>query len=471
MELLAQSDLLWTQGQALLVALVIVGVMIAAIVLKGSHSSSEANANSTKSIPSDQKVARRVWAALLLPNAVMHGCGGILLVMSPQFVIADGHGGAAAGAIVGCFGAGLLTANLLGFKICQMFSPRSMCFIASIVGLVGVVLGGLLPMYTAEPVYGLAGTACLVGFAQSLHVVARTVYQAEAVKTGQAFVSGWVSASNVVGVGTAALISSFVNVTKYITLAALCGSGLLLYCFLALMLMGSAGKTTGKASAEKVSRGTTWCSAQFFKVCFLIFATGLAREAQKFLIPLVAAEQGISATMVGQVAFVSQMESMVAAPVGGFLMEALGVVPVVFISLLLSAMGIQCLCVNGLAFYVHGASLLGLGCGLSAGSAIALSILHAPEGVEGQRRAFMNGCRFCNSLADLLLPVAFGSLSSAFSVLVAGSSLTVSTLVAVCIGLFLFPLKLMSEGFASTKVRTTEASSTSTQYSFTLLSV
>ena len=234
-------------------------------------------------------------------------------------------------------------------------------------------------------------------------------------------------------------------------------SGALWFGFVALLLLGldangSAGKTTGKASAEKVSRGTTWCSAQFFKVCFLIFATGLAREAQKFLIPLVAAEQGISATIVGQVAFVSQMESMVAAPVGGFLMEALGVVPVVFVSLLLSAMGIQCLCVNGLAFYVHGASLLGLGCGLSAGSAIALSILHAPEGVEGQRRAFMNGCRFCNSLADLLLPVAFGSLSSAFSVLVAGSSLTVSTLVAVCIGLFLFPLKLMSEGFASTKV-------------------
>ena len=432
-----------------------VGVMIAAILLRGGHSSSEANANSTNSIPSDQKVAPKVWAALLLPNAVMHGCGGILLVVSPQFVIADGHGGAAgAGAIVGCFGAGLLTANLLGFKICQMFSPRSMCFIASIVGLIGVVLGGLLPMYTAVPVYGLAGTACLVGFAQSLHVVARTVYQAEAVKTGQAFVSGWVSASNVVGVGTAALISSFVNATKYITLAALCGSGLLLYCFLALMLMGSAGdydaKTTVfKASAEKVSRGTMWCSAHFFKVCFLIFATGLAREAQKFLIPLVAAQQGISATIVGHVAFVSQMESMVAAPVGGFLMEALGVVPVVFISLLLSAIGIQCLCVNGLAFYVHGASLLGLGCGLSAGSAIALSILHAPEGVEGQRRAFMNGCRFCNSLADLLLPVAFGSLSSAFSVLVAGSSLTVSTLVAVCIGLFLFPLKLMSEGFES----------------------
>ena len=457
MELLVQFeeeiwDLLWS----LLVALVMVGVMIAAILLRGGHSSS-ANANSTNSIPSDQKVAPKVWAALLLPNAVMHGCGGILLVVSPQFVIADGHGGAAgAGAIVGCFGAGLLTANLLGFKICQMFSPRSMCFIASIVGLIGVVLGGLLPMTTAVPVYGLAGTACLVGFAQSLHVVARTVYQAEAVKTGQAFVSGWVSASNVVGVGTAALISSFVNATKYITLAALCGSGLLLYCFLALMLMGSVGdydaKTTGKASAEKVSRGTMWCSAHFFKVCFLIFATGLAREAQKFLIPLVAAEQGISATIVGHVAFVSQMESMVAAPVGGFLMEALGVVPVVFISLLLSAIGIQCLCVNGLAFYVHGASLLGLGCGLSAGSAIALSILHAPEGVEGQRRAFMNGCRFCNSLADLLLPVAFGSLSSAFSVLVAGSSLTVSTLVAVCIGLFLFPLKLMSEGFASTKV-------------------
>ena len=64
MELLAESeveiwDLLWTQGQGLLVALVIVGVMIAAIVLKGSHSSSEANANSTKSIPSDQKVALR----------------------------------------------------------------------------------------------------------------------------------------------------------------------------------------------------------------------------------------------------------------------------------------------------------------------------------------------------------------------------------------------------------------------------
>ena len=145
--------------------------------------------------------------------------------------------------------------------------------------------------------------------------------------------------------------------------------------------MGS-GKTIGKASAENVARGTTWCSAQFFKVCFLIFATGLAREAQKFLIPLVAAEQGISAMIVGQVAFVSQMESMVAAPVGGFLMEALGVVPVVFISLLLSAIGIQSLCVNGLAFYVHGASLLGLGCGLSAGSAIALSILHAPQGVK-----------------------------------------------------------------------------------------
>ena len=132
----------------------------------------------------------------------------------------------------------------------------------------------------------------------------------------------------------------------------------------------------------------TW---QFWKVCFLIFTMAIAREAQKFLIPLIGAESGLHTSFVGHVAFMSQMESLVAAPVGGFFMESLGIFPVVLVSLLLSAVGIQFLCMHGIRFYVQGASLLGLGCGLCAGAAIALSIVYAPEGPPSRKRSFLNG--------------------------------------------------------------------------------
>lgn len=121
-------------------------------------------------------------------------------------------------------------------------------------------------------------------------------------------------------------------------------------------------------------------------------------------------------------------------------MECLGILPLVLVSVLLSAVGIQVLCVPGMGFYVQGASLLGLACGLSAGAAIALSILHAPK---ERSKSFMNGCRFFNSSADVVIPLVVGSLASSSGVLVAGSTLTLSMLASVCIALFSFELQLI----------------------------
>ena len=327
------------------------------------------------------------------------------------------------------------------------------------------------------------------------HVVARTFYQAEEVGDGQAFVSGWVSASNIVGIAAAAFVTSFVDCTVYTNLGFLCGGGFLLYAGLILLSCGRAlqgrkmqklesevstppslcveekdleaaicGQAKDKdqaapqgplqvlpspalptlpaapASSQNSSR-LSWISWQFAKVCFLIFTMAIAREAQKFLIPLIGAENEISTSFVGNVVFMSQMESLVAAPLGGLLMECLGILPLVLVSVLLSAVGIQVLCMpGGMGFYVQGASLLGLACGLSAGAAIALSILHAPK---ARSKSFMNGCRFFNSSADVVIPLVVGSLASSSGVLVAGSTLTLSMLASVCIALFSFELQLI----------------------------
>ena len=181
----------------------------------------------------------------------------------------------------------------------------------------------------------------------------------------------------------------------------------------------------------------TW---QFWKVCFLIFTMAIAREAQKFLIPLIGAESGLHTSFVGHVAFMSQMESLVAAPVGGFFMESLGIFPVVLVSLLLSAVGIQFLCMHGIRFYVQGASLLGLGCGLCAGAAIALSIVYAPEGPPSRKRSFLNGSRFCNSSADVLVPLVVGLVVSSWGTWLVGTSLALCTLCSVAAALISFPL-------------------------------
>ena len=318
------------------------------------------------------------------------------------------------------------------------------------------------------------------------HVVARTFYQAEEVGDEQAFVSGWVSASNIVGIAAAACVTSFVDCTVYTNLGFLCGGGFLLYAGLILLLtcssalqgrrnrrmqklhqesadseastpkeaqdLEAASSTQGTsqvlppprlpavpASSQNSSR-FSWISWQFAKVCFLIFTMAIAREAQKFLIPLIGAENEISTSFVGNVAFMSQMESLVAAPLGGWLMECLGILPLVLVSVLLSAVGIQVLCMPGMGFYVQGASLLGLACGLSAGAAIALSILHAPK---ERSKSFMNACRFFNSSADVVIPLVVGSLASSSGVLVAGSTLTLSMLASVCIALFSFELQLI----------------------------
>ncbi|OLP90309.1 hypothetical protein AK812_SmicGene28118 [Symbiodinium microadriaticum] len=415
---------------------------------------------------------------------------GLLIVAAPQYIVSAGIGGASsAGLVAGSFGLGLVFANLVAFKLASVLHPWLMCIVAASTGLMGVVLGGVLTAPQLR-LHGLTGAAGLVGFAQSLHVVARTFYQAEEVGDGQAFVSGWVSASNIVGIAAAAFVTSFVDCTVYTNLGFLCGGGFLLYAGLILLLTCSSAlqgrrlrrmqklhqeSAESKASTPKgaedleaaiSTQGTSqvlppptlpavptsslnssrfsWISWQFAKVCFLIFTMAIAREAQKFLIPLIGAENEISTSFVGNVAFMSQMESLVAAPLGGWMMECLGILPLVLVSVLLSAVGIQVLCMPGMGFYVQGASLLGLACGLSAGAAIALSILHAPK---ERSKSFMNGCRFFNSSADVVIPLVVGSLASSSGVLVAGSTLTLSMLASVCIALFSFELQLILPDF------------------------
>ena len=317
---------------------------------------------------------------------------------------------------------------------------------------------------------------------ETRHVVARTFYQAEAVGDGQAFVSGWVSASNIVGIAMAAFLSSFIDCTIYTNLGLLCGGGLMLYACLILFTCSAARRghivrqklpepeatppgpgaglhnedieATVAASpcqkekseampalaAPKRASRMSWLSSQFAKVCFLIFTMAIAREAQKFLIPLIGAETEIHTSFVGNVAFMSQMESLIAAPLGGLMMEHLGILPLVLVSLLMSAVGIHILCIPRIDLYVQGASLLGLACGLSAGAAIALSILHAPR---EHSKSFMNACRFFNSLADVIIPLVVGSIASSGGVLLAGSTLTLSMLAAICVALFCFDLRLV----------------------------
>ncbi|CAE7242127.1 unnamed protein product [Symbiodinium sp. CCMP2456] len=478
------GQMMWHIGKAVVTAAVILIMMLGLAAFKGHKSVRLGKAGSSVSL--------HVWVTLLLPNAVMHACGGLLIVAAPQYIVSAGMGGAgSAGLVAGSFGLGLVFANLVAFKLGSVLHPWLMCIVAASTGLMGVVLGGVL----TEPqlrLYGLTGAAGLVGFAQSLHVVARTFYQAEEVRDGQAFVSGWVSASNIVGIAAAAFVTSFVDCTVYTNLGFLCGGGFLLYAGLILLLTCSsalqgrkmqklhhesaeseastpteaedleaatlpAPQKQSEAGAHAATQGTlptlpavpassqnssrlAWISWQFAKVCFLIFTMAIAREAQKFLIPLIGAENEISTSFVGNVAFMSQMESLVAAPLGGLLMECLGILPLVLVSVLLSAVGIQVLCMPGMGFYVQGASLLGLACGLSAGAAIALSILHAPK---ERSKSFMNGCRFFNSSADVVIPLVVGSLASSSGVLVAGSTLTLSMLASVCVALFSFELQLI----------------------------
>ncbi|CAE7493280.1 unnamed protein product [Symbiodinium sp. CCMP2592] len=492
------GQMMWHIGKAVITAAVILMMMLGLAVFKRPKSVRLGKAGSGVSL--------HVWVTLLLPNAVMHACGGLLIVAAPQYIVSAGMGGAgSAGLVAGSFGLGLVVANLVAFKLGSVLHPWLMCIVAAATGLMGVgglVLGGVLTAPPPLRLYGLAGAAGLVGFAQSLHVVARTFYQAEEVGDGQAFVSGWVSASNIVGIAAAAFVTSFVDCTVYTNLGFLCGGGFLLYAGLILLLTcrralqgremqkleseseastpppglcmeekdleaGICGQAapqgplqvspspavptlpTAPASSQNSSR-LSWISWQFAKVCFLIFTMAIAREAQKFLIPLIGAENEISTSFVGNVAFMSQMESLVAAPLGGLLMECLGILPLVLVSVLLSAVGIQVLCMPGMGFYVQGASLLGLACGLSAGAAIALSILHAPK---ERSKSFMNGCRFFNSSADVVIPLLVGSLASSSGVLVAGSTLTLSMLASVCIALFSFELQLILPDSSSQDVR------------------
>ncbi|CAE7935174.1 unnamed protein product, partial [Symbiodinium sp. KB8] len=124
----------------------------------------------------------------------------LLIVAAPQYIVSAGIGGASsAGLVAGSFGLGLVFANLVAFKLASVLHPWLMCIVAASTGLMGVVLGGVLTAPQLH-LHGLTGAAGLVGFAQSLHVVARTFYQAEEVGDEQAFVSGWVSASNIVGI-------------------------------------------------------------------------------------------------------------------------------------------------------------------------------------------------------------------------------------------------------------------------------
>ena len=300
---------------------------------------------------------------------------------------------------------------------------------------------------------------CSVPLELLRHVVARTFYQAEMVADGQAFVSGWVSASNIVGIAVAAFLTSFIDCTVYTNLGFLCGGGLLLYASLVVIASGMALADPKKEHPEedtkepsapaalttprlsKQAHALSWLSWQFAKVCFLIFTMAIAREAQKFLIPVVGAQLNIHTSFVGSVAFMSQLVSLVAAPVGGLVMEYLGILPLVLASLLLSAAGIQVLCIPRTDLYVQGASLLGLACGVSAGAAIALSIMHAPRDKE-RSKSFMNGCRFFNSSADVVIPLVVGSLASSAGVLVTGSTLTLSMLGSICVALFSFDLQV-----------------------------
>ncbi|CAJ1327163.1 unnamed protein product [Effrenium voratum] len=469
------SRMMWHIGKAAIVATCILGLMMCLALAKGWRLGRGGE-------KPGYVVPKRVWITLLLPNALMHACGGLLLVAAPQYVMSSSGGDASdAGIVAGSFGLGLVMANLIAFKLGNLLPAWLMCIVAAITGLVGVLLGGLLSGPDVR-IYGLAAVAALVGFAQSLHVVARTFYQAEVVRDGQAFVSGWVSASNIVGIAAAALVTSFVDCTNYTHLGLLCGGGLLAYgCLVTLLTCCNAAadmreqtrtalqqKQAGSPPVDLVPTGvlpgkaakcdvenprrqqkstSPWLSGDFWKVCFLIFTMAIAREAQKFLIPLVGAEAEIHTSFVGNVAFMSQMESLVAAPVGGFLMESLGILPLVLVSLLMSAVGIQVLCMPGVGFYVQGASLLGLACGLCAGAAIALSILYAPE---GRTKTFINGCRFFNSAADVVIPFVVGALAESSGILLAGSSLTLSMLGSICIALFAFNLQLL---FSSDSVK------------------
>ena len=484
--------MMWHIGKAVIVATVLLTLMLCLALLKGARFWRGGAAKG------GYGVSTHTWITLLLPNAVMHGCGGLLIVAAPQYVMSSGAGDASgAGVVAASFGLGLVLANLVAFKLGNLLPCWLLCILATAVGLIGILLGGLLVAPELR-LCGVSVAAGLVGFAQSMHVVARTFYQAEAVGEGQAFVSGWVSASNIVGIALAAFVTSFVDCTNYTNMGLLIGGGLLAYggliilltcCNAASQLSGLAGLSLEKTAepavslqptgvlpqkqapfdvekavplpslpevslpprphAKKTPR-TALVSWQFVKVCFLIFTMAIAREAQKFLIPLIGAENEIHTSFVGNVAFMSQMESLIAAPLGGFLMECLGILPLVLVSLLLSAVGIQVLCMPGADFYVQGASLLGLACGLSAGAAIALSILHAPK---EQSKTFMNGCRFFNSSADVLIPIVVGAVASAAGVSVAGSSLALSVLGSICVTLFAFDLKLVVSDTSKKDVR------------------
>ena len=397
--------------------------------------------------------------------------GGALIVAAPQYIVNSGIADAGgAGVVASSFGVGLVTANLAGFHLSRICPTSSMFMLTAVLGLAGVLSGGLLTV-AGKPFAGMLLAAFLVGCAQSLHVLARTFYQAEVVKEqlvgnsetaeaapmlvetrgslqdGQAFVSGWVSASNILGIAIAALVTAQVDCAGATNLGLLCTTGILLYSFLLLLLSatGSTSSSTARLEAkeeaeheeELAQEGDFFRMWHFWKVCFLIFTMAIAREAQKFLIPLIGAEHGLHTSFVGHVAFMSQMESLATAQVGGFLMESFGIFPVVLVSLLLSAVGIQFHCLHGIRFYVQGASLLGLGCGLCAGAAIALSIQYAPKN-PSQKRLFLNGSRFFNSSADVLLPLVVGFVVSAEGTLLVGTGLALCTLCSAAAALLSF---------------------------------
>ncbi|CAE7928851.1 unnamed protein product, partial [Symbiodinium necroappetens] len=80
------GQMMWHIGKAVVAAAVILIVMLGLAVIKGRKSVRLGKAGSSVSL--------HVWVTLLLPNAVMHACGGLLIVAAPQYIVSAGIGGA-----------------------------------------------------------------------------------------------------------------------------------------------------------------------------------------------------------------------------------------------------------------------------------------------------------------------------------------------------------------------------------------
>ena len=208
---------------------------------------------------------------------------------APQYIVNSGIGSAGgAGIVASSFGLGLVTANLAAFQLGKFWPHWSMFLLSAALGLAGVASGALLTVQ-GKPFAGLVSATFFVGFAQSMHVVARTFYQAEVVKEqlaghaetaeatpmlketrgtqeGQAFMSGWVSASNILGIAGAAFATAVVDCTSATNLGLLCTTGISLYTFLIILLFATASASSPKTESTALQEAWLRLDRNLFKL-------------------------------------------------------------------------------------------------------------------------------------------------------------------------------------------------------------